>query len=272
MNLRHFLTGSLTLALSLITANVWAEQSEKNPNVEEIIPGQTVKASHFTGSTYLRSQNDPDDLIWDRLPTYSTYLLPAPPVHQSAALRFEEGASRGKYIKFQVARTDERLYIRLHWKDASENRDTTVDSYRDGVAVQFALKGPDTSYMMGTGEDQPVNMWYWRADQDSVENLAAGGFGSTTLLENQTVTGSSAYAPQQHEKDNYWYVVMSRPIETSNEHDVDFDRDSIPMGFAVWQGNDAERDGNKRVTHTWILLDTSTDDDADTDTDTDTQS
>src|SRR5699024_1731092 len=139
-----------------------------------IIPGQTVKVKHFSGTTYLRTQNDPDDLICDRLPTYSTYLLPAPPVHQSVALRFDEGASAGKYIKFQVVRTDERFYIRLHWKDASENRVTTVDEYRDGGAVQFALKGPETSYMMGTGEDQPVNMWYWRADQERVENLAAG--------------------------------------------------------------------------------------------------
>ena len=255
MKLRHFLTGSLTLALTLITANVWADKTEKNPNVEEIIPGQTVKVKHFSGSTYLRSQNDPDDIIWNRLPIYSTYLLPAPPVHQSVALRFNEGASRGKYIKFQVARTDERFYIRMRWKDATENRDTTVDKYRDGVAVQFALKGTETSYMMGTGKDQPVNMWYWLADQDRVENLAAGGFGSTTILENQTVTGSSKYAPQQIKKDNTWYVVMSRPLKTSNEHDVDFDREIIPMGFAVWQGNDNERDGNKRITHTWILLD-----------------
>ena len=255
MKLRHFLTGSLTVALSLMTANVWADKTEKNPNVEEIIPGQTVKVKHFSGSTYLRSQNDPDDIIWNRLPIYSTYLLPAPPVHQSVALRFDEGASRGKYIKFQVARTDERFYIRMRWKDATENRGTTVDKYRDGVAVQFALKGPETSYMMGTGNDQPVNMWYWRADQDSVENLAAGGFGSTTLLENQTVTGSSIYVPKQIKKDSDWYVVMSRPLKTSNKHDVDFDREVIPMGFAVWQGNDNERDGNKRITHTWILLD-----------------
>ncbi|WP_218571812.1 ethylbenzene dehydrogenase-related protein [Pseudomonas sp. C27(2019)] len=255
MKLRHFLTGSLTLALSLATANVWADKSELNPNVEEIIPGQTVEVKHFSGSTYLRTQNDPDDLIWDRLPMYSTYLLPAPPVHQSVMLRYDQGGSTGKYIKFQVARTDERFYIRMNWKDDTENRGTTVDEFRDGVAVQFALEGPETSYMMGTGKDQPVNIWYWLADQDRVENLAAGGFGSTTILENQTVSGSSKYAPKQIKKDNTWYVVMSRPLKTTNKHDINFDRETIPMGFAVWQGNDTQRDGNKRITHNWILLD-----------------
>lgn len=255
MNLRHFLTGSLTLALSLLSANVWAEHTEMNPNILEVKPGETVKVSRLPGSIYLRTQNDPDDLIWDRLPTYSTHLLPAPPVHQSVNLRFDEGASRGKYIYFQVARTDERFYIRLRWKDSSEDRSSTVDDFRDGVAVQYALKDVDTSYMMGSGEDKPVNIWYWRADQEQVENLAAGGFGSTTILEQQSVSGSSAYVPQRIKQDNEWHVVMSRPLKASDKYDVNFDRETIPMGFAVWQGSDNERDGNKRVTHTWILLD-----------------
>ena len=49
---------------------------------------------------------------------------------------------------------------------------------------------------------------------------------------------------------------MSRPLKATGEHEVNFDRAQVPMGFALWQGSDLERDGNKRVTHTWILLDT----------------
>ncbi len=226
-----------------------------NPNIQELKPGDTVKVSRLPGSIYLRSQNDPDDIIWDRIPTYSTHLLPAPPVHQSVALRFDEGSTRGKYLYFQVARTDERFYIRMRWKDASEDRGSTVDDFRDGVAVQYALKDVDTSYMMGTGKDQPVNIWYWRADEERIENLAAGGFGSTTALEQQTVAGSSAYVPQRIKQDSEWHVVMSRPLKASDKYDVNFERAVVPMGFALWQGSDNERDGNKRVTHTWILLD-----------------
>src|SRR5690606_8096084 len=109
------------------------------PNIQQVKPGDTVKVTHIPGKIYLRSQNDPDDLIWDRVPIYSTNLLPAPPVHQSVNLRFAEGATRGKHIYFQVARTDERFYIRLRWKDNSEDRSSSVDDFRDGIAVQYAL-------------------------------------------------------------------------------------------------------------------------------------
>lgn len=180
-------------------------------------------------------------------------------MHQSVNLRFAEGATRTKHIYFQVARTSERFYIRLRWKDPSENIATTVDEFADGVAVQYALKGDDTSYMMGSGEEKPVNIWYWRAGSAQVENLAAGGFGSTTTLEQQTVSGASAYIKQRIAQDNEWHVVMSRAFKASDKYDVNFERKAVPMAFAVWQGSDKERDGNKRITHTWIMLDTSLD-------------
>lgn len=278
MRLRHFIpTCTLaTLALVFAATGALADHDERNPNVTEINPGDTVKVSRIPGSIYLRTQDDPDDLIWDRLPTYRTTLLPAPPVHQSVTLRFKNEVEEGKHMYFQVARSDDRFYIRMRWKDDSEDRDSTVDGFRDGVAVQYAINDADTSYMMGTGPDDPVNIWYWRADKEQIENLAAGGFGSTTTLPVQNVTGASAYITDEITQDNQWHVVMSRPFSVGNtdgsEHDVSFARDRVPMGFAVWQGSDAQRDGNKRVTHTWILLDASIDNDADAETDTDTQS
>tara|TARA_R110002111_G_C6005119_1_gene373737 strand:- start:3253 stop:4074 length:822 start_codon:yes stop_codon:yes gene_type:complete len=256
------LTGVVTLAaLSMASINTFADDDEMNPNVTELKAWDTVKVSRIPDTIYLRTQNDPDDLIWDRLPMYRTNLLPAPPVHQSVSLRFEDGATRGKHLYFQVARSSERFYLRLRWKDASEDRGTTVDTFRDGVAVQFAMNDTDTSYMMGSGPDNPVNIWYWRADKEQVDNLAAGGYGSTTSLPQQNVSGASAYFTDEVPADREWHVVMSRPFESDGEYDVNLDRETVPMGFAVWQGSANERDGNKRVTHTWILLDTSLDSD-----------
>lgn len=246
---------SALLVTGLVAAGlVQADHSEKNPNVIEVSAGDTVKVSRIPDNIYLRIQDDPDDLIWDRLPLYRTGLLSAPPVHPSVQLRFDP-AAEPKHLYFQVARSSERFYIRLRWKDASEDRATTVDKFRDGVAIQYAIKGPETSYMMGAGQDYPVNIWYWRADYDRVENLAAGGFGSTTSLKEQDVSGASDYIQEEIKQDSEWHVVMSRPLKVKGSHQVNLMRDSIPIVFALWEGAKNQRDGNKRITHNWITLD-----------------
>ena len=48
---------------------------------------------------------------------------------------------------------------------------------------------------------------------------------------------------------------MSRPLESEGDHQIDLSREQIPMVFAIWDGQENERDGNKKVTHNWILLD-----------------
>lgn len=264
MTLRPMLRRSLALGLAFAAASAattaWAEHPEANPNVAEVKPGDTVEVVRLPDNIYLRRQNDPDDTVWHRVPLYRTHLLPAPPVHESVKLRFDEGATRGKHLYFQVARTSERFYVRLRWKDESEDRASTVDGFSDGAAIQFALNGQDTSYMMGSGPEKPVNIWYWRGDTAEVENLAAGGFGSTTRLPEQDVSGAGAYVEREIARDSEWQVVMSRPLEAEGEHQVRFEGEPVPVAFAVWQGDDNERDGNKRVTHTWILLDTGSDD------------
>jgi|SRR5690554_39326 len=253
MKLHSMMPGILALALSAGAAQ--AETEVANPNIAEVMPGDTVKVERLPEHIYLRNQNDPDDLIWQRIPAYRTQLYSAPPVHESVALRFEEGAMRGKHMYFQVARTSERFYVRMFWKDATEDRQTSVDQFSDAVAVQYALKGKDTSYMMGTNADKPVNIWYWRADGSAVENLAAGGFGSTTALEQQSVSGDGYYVTTRVPQDNQWQVVMSRPLKPAGKHEIDLRSGVVPVSFAVWQGADNERDGNKRITHTWIMLD-----------------
>ena len=239
-----FVAGSCAFAQQAIT--------EADPTVRDVGAGETVHAAQMPERIYLRGPNDPDDIIWSRIPAYRTFLSAAPPVHASTALRFEP--KEGMHLYFQVARTSERLYVRLRWKDATQNRSTTVDAFSDGVAVQWALNGADTSYMMGSGPKKPVNIWYWRADHEAVENLAAGGFGSTTHLPEQSVTGNALYHARRNERDNEWFVVMSRPLASQGKHQADLQKGVIPVAFALWQGEDSQRDGNKRVSHGWILV------------------
>ena len=223
-----------------------------DPTVREVSAGETVHATSLPEPIYLRNANDPDDIIWARIPAYRTLLSAAPPVHPSTALRFEPKEAVNLY--FQVARTSKRMYVRLRWKDATPNRANTVDAFSDGAAVQWALNGADTSYMMGSGPQKSVNIWYWRADREAVENLAAGGFGSTTTLPEQSVSGKAYYHAQRSGRDNEWHVVMSRPLVSQGEHQATLQKGTLPIAFALWQGEEAQRDGNKRVSHGWIMV------------------
>jgi DMSO reductase family type II enzyme heme b subunit len=224
------------------------------PNVIRVLPYETIPVGRIPDDVYLRSTNDPDDVIWERLPEYRVHVAPAPVVHESVGLRINY-ADEGQALYFTPARTSDRFYVRLRWRDDTHDTVTLRDRFRDGVAVQFSLGDDTTSYIMGSGPDEPVNIWYWRADTDAFENLAAGGARSLTMLEEQPVTGQSMYV--EHTDDpNEWTVVMSRPLEPNGPHQVTFDGDGpVPVAFAVWQGSAAERDGLKDTSTGWIRLD-----------------
>ena len=223
-------------------------------NVKELEAGDEVTVSRIPDGVYLRSVNDPDDIIWERLPEYRIHAAPAPPVHESVELRLDE-EDEGRDVYFTLARTSERFYVRLRWRDGTRDTETKTDRFRDGAAVQFAIGDDATSAIMGTGPEEPVNIWYWRSDADRIESLAAGGPGSTTRLDEQPVSGDSLYWNNGDSSDGQWIVVMSRPIESSGDHQISFDRDKLPIAFALWQGSDGQRDGLKSVTEDWIIAD-----------------
>ncbi|MGI9500060.1 MAG: ethylbenzene dehydrogenase-related protein, partial [Geminicoccaceae bacterium] len=223
-------------------------------NVKELMAGDEVSVSRIPDGVYLRSVNDPDDIIWERLPEYRIHAAPAPPVHESVELRLDDD-DLGRDVYFTLARTSERFYVRLRWRDETRDTETRTDRFRDGAAVQFAIGDEATSAIMGTGPEEPVNIWYWRSDADRIENLAAGGPGSTTRLDEQPVSGDSLYSSNGGSSDGQWIVVMSRPIDASGDHQISFDRDKLPIAFALWQGSDGQRDGLKSVTEDWIIAD-----------------
>ncbi len=247
-----FVGGMLSLAIAPL-ASAQQAITPGDPTVREIRAGETVPVARLPDHIYLRSDNDPDSIIWARIPAYRTFLTAAPPVHPSTLLRFEP--KKGEYLYFQFARTAERFYVRMRWKDSSEDRQTTVDKFRDGAAIEFALNGFDTSYMMGSGPEKPVNIWYWHPDRDQVEDLIAAGYGTTSNLPEQEVTAQSQYAVRGNDRDNEWHVVMSRKLGVSGNNQVGLHAGTIPVAFAVWQGEEGQRDGNKRVSHNWILVD-----------------
>lgn len=248
---------TLAAVTALAMPTVGAAQTLAEANVKLIEAFDTVAVAKIPDGIYLRSTNDPDDIIWERLPEYRVNMNPAPGVHESVDLRVNYDVDTTS-LYMNLARTSDRFYVRLRWVDDTRNTATSFDRFRDGAAVQFALGDDTTSYIMGDGPDSAVNIWYWRSDTGAVQNLAAGGPGSTTMLDEQPVTGDAMYMDNDGDP-NEWVVVMSRPIAAEGMHTAALDRDMVPVAFAVWQGAEEQRDGLKTVSEGWILLDMSVD-------------
>ena len=244
---------TLSAAAALLLVLPAAAETVTEANTALLQAGDVVKVAKIPDEIYLRNTNDPDDIIWERLPEYRVRVLPAPAVHPSVELRVNYD-DPGYFVYLHLARTSERLYVRMRWRDDSYDTATTRDRFRDAAAVQFSLGDDLTSYVMGSGPQEAVNIWYWPGDGGAVQNLAAGGFGSTTILPTQSVTGDARYEENDGDP-NEWAVVMSRPLAVSGDFEASLRRFEVPVAFAVWQGSDKQRDGFKHVSDGWLTLD-----------------
>lgn len=254
---RSILTTGLSAIAAVLLQAPGTSAAETDPTAMPVKPGETIPVTVIPHKVFLRVPNDPQEILWERVPEYQVELVPAPFVHPSTELR-RANAGAPIPLFFSVASDRERLYVKLRWLDSTPDKETLSDQTRDGAAVQFALN-PEvrTSHMMGT-PNLPVNIWYWRSDSDQAENLGAGGFGSSTELEVQPVSAQSQYRTARLSRDNQWILVMSRPLQALGEHTVQFKPDVVqPLAFAVWEGSAGQRDGLKRTTPGWINIDLS---------------
>ena len=192
--------------------------------------------------------SDPDNILWREADEYQMDLGLAPPVHPSINLRHDP-SQQAVSVYLRAATDGDRLYLRMRWPDASQNTATGRSDFADAAAVQFSLgDAATTSFMMGA-TNGPVNIWYWQAGQEQAQNLAAGGFGSTTRLQPGGLTATGTYR-----ENGEWVVVFSRPVNQTGEHEVQLDTMRASMAFALWQGEDRQRDGLKHVSMGWVSL------------------
>ena len=166
----------------------------------------------------------------------------------------------------------------LEWQDNTKNDRLTPGTFRDGVAIGLPLGDAPAFFCMGQ-LDHYINIWHWKADWQSdidrraaktsekardgvrtfeviprrvssVEDLIGGGFSTLTTKEKQgRVQGQAVW------KEGVWYVVMRRPLvseEPENEAKLIPGRVQT-VSFAVWNGENKERNGQKSVAP-WFQL------------------
>ena len=183
--------------------------------------------------------------VWKNVPSHDIVLDTAPPVHDAVS-----GEAAIKRIKVQVARNEDGVLFRLQWKDkTADTRLRNLNTFIDGVAIQFAIdRDPATSPIMG-GEGKMVNIWYWNARMNKGQNLIANGFGTLAPLTTQDVTATGKY------RTGTWTVVFHRRTKPAEAQAVNLDgTGKWPVSFAVWDGANQERDGLKAVNVEWQVV------------------
>jgi len=170
----------------------------------------------------------------------------------------------------------------LEWQDATKNESLTPGVFRDGAALALPIGNAPAFFCMGQ-LDHYVNIWHWKADwqsdvdrraarakekkrrrkgprrfeviprrPSSVEDLIGGGFSTLTSKQRQgRIKGQAEW------KRGLWRVVMKRPLTVDGD-DLDNEAMLIPgrlqaVGFAVWNGESQERNGQKAVA-SWMQL------------------
>ena len=232
-----------------------------------------VIRSHFVEGEI---PSHPTDSAWEKL-------APLPiPLSGQVITRPVWPEPSARALSIRSIHNGQEVAFLLEWQDATKNEQLTPGVFRDGAAVALPLGNAPAFFCMGQ-LDHYVNIWHWKADwqsdvdrrlarakqkkrkrggirrfeviprrPSSVEDLIGGGFSTLTSKKNQgRIKGQAEW------KRGFWRVVMKRPLnrpgdELENEAVLQPGRMQA-VAFAVWNGENKERNGQKAVA-AWMQL------------------
>lgn len=186
-----------------------------------------------------------------------------------------------KSVTVRSLHNGKEIVFLLEWQDPTKNDRLTPGTFRDGAAMAFPLGDAPAFFCMGQ-LDHYLNIWHWKADwqtdierrkqkeaerkssgegevrrfeviprrASSVEDLLGGGFSTLTSKRGQgTVQGNALW------EQGRWKVVFKRALETRDpDNDALFGPGRVQtVAFAVWNGENKERNGQKAVAP-WLQL------------------
>ncbi len=258
-------------------------------NVPEVNSQGLTVASKFVKEAI---PADPRAPVWDKV-VGITIPLSSQIIANPRAFALPKGKSSVRQVAVKSINNGREIAFLLEWDDSSENAalDNTA-AYRDAAAMEFPVKKAgekETPYFgMGHG-DKMVNIWQWKADLEggkeravplgasypgeglkysvdwyqgriynlppkgkerkgTVEDLNAEGFGTLTLQDSQDIMGKGLWSGGK------WRVVFFRSITTKDKEDAVFKKGTtMPIAFAIWDGGNLEKDGQKSIS-TWHEL------------------
>jgi len=214
----------------------------------------------------------PEDAAWTKVPAMTL------PLSGQVITRPVWPEPTARALAVRALHNGKEIAFLLEWQDNTKNDRLTPGTFRDGVAIGLPLGDAPAFFCMGQ-LDHYINIWHWKADWQSdidrraarqserkeggvrtfeviprrvssVEDLIGGGFSTLTTKEKQgRVQGKAMW------KDGVWHVVMRRPLVSEEQEN---EAKLIPgrvqtVSFAVWNGENKERNGQKAVAP-WFQL------------------
>ncbi|MDE1043796.1 MAG: ethylbenzene dehydrogenase-related protein [Nitrospinaceae bacterium] len=125
-------------------------------------------------------------------------------------------------------------------KGTPANRQGASDISKRGTYVDFGMGKNEGVFNPGRSTGNMLSDASLRVSP--VEDLNAEGFSTLTTQAHQDVKGSGNWS------NNRWSVVFKRSLINNDANDTQFKTGKTPMGIAVWNGQNKERNGQKAVT------------------------
>ena len=198
---------------------------------------------------------EPDAAFWGGVAGETLVLSPSPvglAAGVSPLMAMSQGHGRVPRVEARLAHDGSSLAVQLGWQDATADaRIEDLDRFVDAAAVMFPLHGDANPLTMGD-ETRPVNAWLWKADQSEPFDVVARGF-ATSQRRPARESGLAAHAAWRAGR---WTLVFRRPLRVEAADCARFEPGgSARIAFAVWDGHNQDRAGQKAVTPAFVDLD-----------------
>lgn len=244
-------------------------------------PVETLDVPYMERNVEL-NERGAEDPVWQQVPGKTLVLTP-----QVTAIPW--GKASVPEVTVAAFHNGERIFFRLHWRDATENREVGPDTFTDACAVMLPLveEPQPNTIMMGFLEG--ANIWAWKAARDAQvwgreratapapperpytdyyypleerEVFPIARESVASAVEDLIARGVGTLTPRAHQrvrgrgfwKEGTWTVVLTRALAT---HEVG--EATLPVGktravaFAVWDGAKGDRGARKSITE-WVRL------------------
>ena len=125
-------------------------------------------------------------------------------------------------------------------KEAARDSRGAGDIAKRSTYVDFGMGKNEGVYNPGRATHNILSDASMRVSP--VEDLNAEGFSTLTTQAHQDVQGEGNW------NNNRWAVVYKRALKTEDQNDTQFTGGKTPIAFAVWNGSNKERNGQKGIT------------------------